>query len=69
MKWYGHLLRMKDSHWLKNIYQWTTYYRRRRGRPQQSWSDGFHENRNIEEDMAQDRHLWHLGMDKQLLAV
>ena len=26
-------------------------------------------NRNMEEDMAEDRHLWRLGVDRRLLAV
>ena len=34
LKWYGHLLRMKDSRWPKKIYQWIPHGRRRRGRPQ-----------------------------------
>ena len=29
----------------------------------------FMRSRNMEEDMAEDRHLWRLGVDGQLLAV
>ena len=29
----------------------------------------FVERRNMEEDMAEDRHLWRLGVDQGLLAV
>ena len=32
LKWYGYLLRMKDSRCPKKIYQWTPDGRRRRGR-------------------------------------
>ena len=71
LKWYGHLLRMEGSRW-PNIFQWTPHGRRRRGRPQQSWRNqvtDFMKSRNMEEDMAEDRHLWRLGMDGRLLAV
>ena len=72
LKWHGHILRMEDSHWPKKIYQWTPHGRRRRVRPQQSWRNQvtvFMKSRNMEEDMAEDRHLWRLGVDGLLLAV
>ena len=59
---------MDHSHWLKKIQQWTPFGRR--GRPQQSWNNqvkNFTRIRNMEEDMAEDKHLWRLGMDRQLL--
>jgi hypothetical protein len=71
LKWYGNHLRMKDSRWAK-IYQWTPHYRRRTGRSQQSWKDQVTDlmrSRNMEEDMAGDIHLWHLGVDGRFLAV
>ena len=64
LKWYGHILRMKDSRWLK-IYQWKPHDRKRRGRPQQSWENqvtDFMRSRNMKEDMTEDRHLWRLGL-------
>jgi hypothetical protein len=72
LKWYGHLLRMEDSRWPKKIYQWTPHGRRRRGRPQHSWRNqerDFMRSRKMEEDMAEDRHLWRLGVERRLLAV
>jgi hypothetical protein len=42
--------------------------RRKRGGLQQSWRN-FMRSRNMEEDMAEDRHLWQLGVDGWLLAV
>jgi hypothetical protein len=62
---------MEDSRWTKEIFQWTPHDRRR-GRPQQSWRNqvtDFMKSRNMEEDMAKDRHLWPLGVDGRLLAV
>jgi hypothetical protein len=71
-KWFGNFLRMEDGRWPKKIYQWTLHGRRRRGRPRQSWRNqvtDFMKSRNMEEDMAEDRHLWRLGVDGRLLAV
>jgi hypothetical protein len=31
--------------------------------------DNFMRRRNMEEDIAEDRHLWRLGMDRRLLAI
>ena len=48
------------------IYQWTPHGRRRRGKPQQSgWNQvtDFMKSRNMEEDMAENRYLWRLGID------
>ena len=72
LKWYGHLFRMEDCRWPKKFYQHTPQSRRRRRRPQQSWKNqmtDFMRSRNLEEDMAEDRHLWRLGVDGLLLAV
>ena len=66
LKWYVYLLRTEDSRWPKKIYQWTPHGMRRRGRPQLSWRDqvtDFMKSRGMEEDMAEYRHLWRLGVD------
>jgi hypothetical protein len=34
LKWYGHVVRMKDSRWPKRIMTWSSGGRRRRGRPE-----------------------------------
>ena len=50
----------------------TAHSSKRRGRPQQSWKNqltDFMKSRNMEEDMAEDRHLWGLGVDGRLLAL
>ena len=47
--------------------QWTPHGRRRE-RPQRSWRNQV-KSRNMEEDMAKDRHLWRLGVGRRLLAV
>ena len=41
-------------------------------RPQQAWKNqvtDFMRSKNMEESMAEDRHLWRLGMDRWLLPV
>jgi hypothetical protein len=63
---------MEDSRWPKKIYQWIPHGWRKIGRPLQSWKyqvTDFMRNRNIEEYMVVDRHLWRLGVDGRLLAV
>ena len=62
---------MEDSRWPKMIYQWTPHGRRR-GRPQLSWRNqvtDFIKSRNMEEDKAEDRHLWRLGVEERLLKI
>ena len=51
---------------------WTPRGRRRKGRPQQSWKNqvtDFMRSKNMEEDMAENRYLWRLGVDRRLLGV
>ena len=63
---------MEDSRWPKKIYQSTPHGRRRRGGMQQSWRNkvtDFMKSRNMEEDMAEDRHLFNLVVDGPLLSV
>ena len=47
-----------------------TVHVRKRGRRQQSWRNQVTDflRRNTEEDMAEDRHLWRLGVDGRLSA-
>ena len=63
---------MEDIRWPKKIYQWTPHGRRRRGRPQKSWKNyvmDLMRSINLEEDMAEDRYLWRLGVNGRLLVV
>ena len=60
LQWYGHIYRMEDSRRPKKIYQWTPHGKGISGRPQQSWRNqvtDFVRSRNMEEVMAEDRHL------------
>ena len=52
--------------------RFTSDHRTVGGRPQLSWRNlvtDFMKSRNMEEDMAEDGHLWRLGVDGRLLAV
>ena len=73
LKWYRHFLRMEDSsHWPKMICQWIPHGRKGKGRQQQSWKNqvtNFMRRRNLEEDMAEDIHIWSLGVNGLVLAV
>jgi hypothetical protein len=63
---------MEDSRWPKKICQCIPHGRKRRGRPQQSWRNqvtDFMKSKNMEQDMAEDRHLWRLGVDGRPLAL
>ena len=71
LKWYIHL-RINAIRWPKMIYQWTPNGEKRNGRSQQSQKRqvmNFMRIRNIDKDVAENSHLWRLGMDRQLLAV
>ena len=53
-------LKIEDRDWPKRIYQWSPHCRRRRGRPKQSLKNqvtDFMRSRNLEEDVAEDRHI------------
>ena len=66
LKCYGHLLRMEDSHWPKKF---TSGHRTVGGEEEDRNNHDFMKSRNMEEDMAENRHLWRLGVDGRLLAV
>jgi hypothetical protein len=37
LKWFGHLMQMKEDWWPKTIHSWTRPGNRRRGRPRKQW--------------------------------
>lgn len=70
--WFGHLLRMEDSRWPKRVLSWQPQGRNRRGRPRRSWNEGITRamrDRGMDENMANDRVAWRLGMGMQRPAV
>lgn len=68
LTWFGHVLRMEDARWPKRMFTWKPPGKNKRGRPRKSWNEGMRkalEDRQMREDMAQDRQAWRLGVGKQ----
>jgi hypothetical protein len=40
LRWFGHVMRMPQERWPAIIHLWIPQWRRKRGRPRQSWRDG-----------------------------
>ena len=55
--------------WPKKIYQWTLTVGGEEEDRKNHGGTNFMKSRNMEEDMAEDRHLWHLGVDGRFMAV
>lgn len=67
LQWYGHLLRMPEERWPKQVYKWIPPYRRRRGRPSTPWKQGIltaMATRNLTDEDVMDREGWKRGTEK-----
>lgn len=63
LKWYGHVQRMGNERWPKNIYQWSPPGKNKRGRPKLKWKThvrAIMDDRNLEEGDWNDRYIWKL---------
>ncbi|KAJ4428218.1 hypothetical protein ANN_24234 [Periplaneta americana] len=68
LKWFGHLMRMSEDRWPKQIYQWKPPGRRGRGRPKRTWDNEVMEvmhKRGLRNEDAQDRSLWRIGTGRR----
>lgn len=68
LKWYGHVQRMNDERLPKQVLTWKPPGKRRRGRPRRSWREGIDNEireREIEENMWEDRDRWRLGIGRR----
>jgi hypothetical protein len=68
LNWFGHVLRMDEERWPKQLYQWKPPEKRKRRRPKKSWREEMmtamqSSGLNIED--AQDRRLWRIGTGRQ----
>lgn len=64
--WYGHMRRMQPDRWPQRIWAWRPPERRKRGRPPRTWDEDVREamnKRQLEENLWEDRVLWHLGCE------
>ncbi|KAJ4444491.1 hypothetical protein ANN_06283 [Periplaneta americana] len=68
LKWFGHLMRMGEDRWPKQIYQWKPPGRRRKGRLKRTWDNEVMEvmhKRGLRTEDAQDRRLWRIGTGRR----
>jgi hypothetical protein len=64
LSWFGHVLRMGEERWPKQLYQWKPPGKRKRGRPKKSWREEMMtvmQSRGLNIEDAQDRRLWRIG--------
>lgn len=69
LRWFGHVLRMNPERWPHRMYHWQPPGKRKRGRPRRSWIEGVRqsmEERHLNEEDAQDRRRWRLGVGMQI---
>ena len=65
MIWYGHLNRMPDERWPKQLFQWVPLERNKRGRPRQSWKQEMRRVmslRSLHEGDWDNREQWRIGV-------
>jgi hypothetical protein len=68
LNWFGHVLRMEEERWPKQLYQWKPPGKRKRGRPSKSWREEMMtamQSRGLSIEDAQDRRLWRTGTGRQ----
>lgn len=66
--WFGHLMRMDDNRWPKKLFRWVPPGKKKRGRPRRSWNEGIRRamnERNLDEEMAQNREAWQRELSGQ----
>jgi hypothetical protein len=68
LNWFGHVLRMEEGRWPKQLYQWKPPGKRKRGRPNKSWNKEMMtamQSRGLSIEDAQDRRLWRIGTGRR----
>jgi hypothetical protein len=68
LNWFGHVLKMEEERWSKQIYQWKPPWKSKRGRPNKSWREEMMtamQSRGLNIEDAQDRRLWRTGTGRQ----
>jgi hypothetical protein len=68
LNWFGHVLRMEEDRWPKQLYQWKPPGKRKQGRPKKSWREEMMttmQSRGLNTEYAQDRRLWRIGMGRR----
>ena len=68
IRWLGHVLRMDEDRWPKQLYQWKPDRKRKRGRPKTTWKENMMaaiNSRGLNIEDAQDRRLWKNGTGRR----
>jgi hypothetical protein len=68
LKWYGHVLRMEDNRWPKQIMTWSLEGRRRRGRSEmvcEREMERLMKQKNLTPEDAVNRQLWRRTTENQ----
>jgi hypothetical protein len=61
LRWYGNVKRMEDGKIVKQVAEWKSQGKRKRGRPVNTWKDGIRESmkrRELKNEECMDRDLW-----------
>ncbi|KAJ4439740.1 hypothetical protein ANN_07868 [Periplaneta americana] len=65
LQWYGHVQRMPEDRWPKQILSWSPYGRKKRRRPRSTWRGRVarvKQERNFKDGDWQDRKLWRMAV-------
>lgn len=68
LTWYGHVNRMPEDRWPKQLFQWVPFERNKRGRPRKSWKKEMQDamqERDLQEEAWNDREEWQKGVKRK----
>ena len=66
LRWFGHVKRMREDRLPKKIFEWQPMGRRKRGRPNITWTEGILKTmreRGIQEGDWEDREEWRMAIN------
>ncbi|PSN41472.1 hypothetical protein C0J52_27683 [Blattella germanica] len=66
LRWFGHVIRMREDRLPKNIFEWHPMGRRKRGRSNITWTEGILKTmreRGLQEGDWEDREEWHMAIN------
>ncbi|PSN30066.1 hypothetical protein C0J52_23173 [Blattella germanica] len=66
LRWFGHVERMREDRLPKKIFEWQPMGRRKRGRPNITWTEGILKTmrgRVLQEGVWEYREEWHMAIN------